>query len=183
MARIYTRTGDKGQTGLWGGARVAKNHPRVCAYGDVDELNCALGLALTALDRQAAPAVAAALERVQNELFVVGALLAGSKQTGLPAQAAARLEREIDELTAALPPLKQFVLPGGCEAGARLHVARAVCRRAERQAVSLSASEELPDNVVVYLNRLSDYLFTAARWVNARAGRAETPWDGLGGAR
>ncbi len=179
MTKIYTKTGDKGETGLWGGGRVSKNHPRVCAYGDVDELNCALGFARAALDATSMGAVASALERVQSELFVVGALLAGGKEKGLAPQAAARLEREIDALTDDLPPLKQFVLPGGCEAGARLHLARGVCRRAERQVVSLASSERLPENVVVYLNRLSDYLFTAARWVNARCGRPETPWKGL----
>lgn len=182
MVKIYTKTGDKGDTGLWGGARVPKSHPQVCAYGDVDELNCELGLALAALCPQDAP-VAKTLERVQQELLVAGSLLAGHDGQGLSAESVARLEKAIDALTKELPELKQFILPGGCEAGARLHVARGVCRRAERQVVALAASQRLPANVLIYLNRLSDYLFTAARWVNARAGRAETPWKGLEAAR
>jgi len=187
---FYTRTGDKGETGLYGGARVPKTHPRVAAYGGVDELNCQLGAARAALAGDAAlTPLDAALERVQGECFVVGALLATPADkagklgapfdAGLPADAPARLEKEIDAWTAELPPLKTFILPGGGPAGAALHVARAVARRAEREIVELSAREAVPAGVIVYVNRLSSWLFAAARLVNARQGRAETPWTGL----
>lgn len=188
--KIYTRTGDKGETGLFGGERVAKSHPRVEAYGDVDELNCAVGAARSALAGDAAgKALDAALGRVQDECFMVGALLATpagkeNKLTapfdkGIPPSAAERLEKEIDAWDKDLTPLKAFILPGGGSAGATLHMARAVCRRAERKAVDLAARETAADGVVVYLNRLSDWLFTAARWINAQQNRPETPWTGL----
>lgn len=188
--KIYTKTGDQGQTGLWGGARVPKNHPRVAAYGDVDELNSCMGAAIASME--SAPAltpVVAALARIQEELFVVGALLATPDEkrgsltppfnAGLPQDAATRLEKQIDELTRDLKPMTKFIMPGGGVAGAWLHLARTVCRRAERGAVDLSNTENLPEGVLVYLNRLSDYLFTAARWVNAKQGRGETEWQGL----
>ncbi|MDX6768466.1 MAG: cob(I)yrinic acid a,c-diamide adenosyltransferase [Elusimicrobiota bacterium] len=187
--KIYTRTGDKGETGLFGGPRVRKNHPRVDAYGEVDELNTVLGLARAELEAgEGLPGLDAALARVQDELFMVGALLATPRAAklappfdrGLPAEAATRLEREIDAWDAELKPLAVFILPGGGRLGAQLHLARAVSRRAERASVALGAVEPpLPDNVIVYLNRLSDWLFTAARWVNKKQGRAETPWNGL----
>jgi cob(I)alamin adenosyltransferase len=188
--KIYTRTGDKGETGLWGGERVPKDHARVAAYGDVDELNCVIGwaLALIGEDKKLAP-LWETLCRVQDELFMVGALLATPEarrgrlsppfDKGLPADAAQRLEKEIDEMTAALKPLKTFILPGGSPAGAALHMARAVCRRAERSAVSLSHEDRVAEGLIVYLNRLSDHLFTAARWANAKAKNGETPWMGL----
>jgi cob(I)alamin adenosyltransferase len=186
--KIYTRTGDKGETGLFGGARVAKSHPRVDAYGEVDELNCALGAARSAL-AGAEPALDAALDRAQQECFMVGALLATPAEKagklappfdrGLPPAAVARLESEIDAWDRDLKPLTAFVLPGGTAAGSSLHLARAVCRRTERKAVELAAREPVAEGVVVYLNRLSDWLFTAARWINARQGRSETPWTGL----
>lgn len=182
--KIYTRTGDGGQTGLVGGARVGKHHPRVAAYGEVDELNCALGAVLAAL--QEGP-VRKTLARAQEELFAVGALLACESveagrlpapyDKGLPEAPTKALEADIDALSAGLPELKTFILPGGTQAGAALHLARAVCRRAERAAVGLP---EAPAGVVPYLNRLSDYLFMAARAVNAQGGRLETPWLGLG---
>jgi cob(I)alamin adenosyltransferase len=187
---IYTRGGDKGETALFGGARVPKNHPRVAAYGSIDELNCALGAARAALPEASEfRALDAALTRLQAECFVIGALLAtpADKQgklgapfdRGLPADAPARLEAEIDAWDAELAPLKNFILPGGAPAGAALHVARAVSRRAEREAVTLSAREPLPAGVVVYLNRLSTWLFVAARWANKKQGKTETPWTGL----
>lgn len=166
--KIYTKTGDKGETGLWGGQRVRKDDARVAAYGQVDELNCAVGAALAVLPEEAA-ALREMLTRVQNELFVVGSILAGVQD---PAPSPERLEREIDAMTAELPPLKQFILPGGGPAGAALHLARGVCRRAERAVVPLDGVHD----VVVYLNRLSDHLFTAARWANMKSGRTETPW-------
>ena len=185
--KIYTRTGDKGETGLIGGGRVSKSDPRVAAYGDVDELNCALGAARAALGPDGS-ALDSALARVQAECFEIGALLAtpgdkleklsSSFAQGLSLDTPKRLEGEIDAWDGELPALKTFILPGGSPAGAALHLARAVCRRAERSAVALAASEPLPAGVVVYLNRLSDWLFTAARAVNRRAGRSETPWTG-----
>ena len=187
---IYTRTGDKGETGLFGGTRVPKNHPRVAAYGSIDELNSALGAARAALPADAAGQVLdAAIERAQAECFIVGALLATPADKlaklsapfdrGLPADATARLEAEIDAWDAELAPLKNFILPGGAAAGAALHVARAIVRRAEREVVELAAREPVPQGVVVYLNRLSTWLFVAARWINKRQGRTETPWLGL----
>ena len=188
--KIYTRTGDKGETGLFGGSRVSKSHPRVAAYGEVDELNNALGAARAALPADGAlKTLDAALERVQAECFVVGALLATPADklgklappfdAGLPEHAPKRLESEIDAWDADLKPLTTFILPGGGPAGAALHLARGVCRRAERVVVELSAREPVPEGVVVWLNRLSDWLFTAARWANAKQGRPETPWTGL----
>jgi cob(I)alamin adenosyltransferase len=187
--KIYTRGGDKGETGLWGGDRVSKSNPRVAAYGDVDELNCLLGAALAARERKNVDGLRQALARVQEELFIVGALLATPPKKlsklkppfsdGLPKDAATRLEREIDAWTKDLEPLQAFIMPGGSPLGAALHVARAACRRAERSATALSEQEALPDGVLPYLNRLSDHLFTAARWANMREGRPETPWRGL----
>lgn len=187
---MYTRGGDKGETGLFGGARVPKSHPRVAAYGAVDELNCALGAVRAALpEGPSFRALDAALERVQGECFVVGALLATPADKagklgapfdrGLPPEAAKRLESEIDAWEALVPPLRTFVLPGGAPAGAALHVARGVARRAEREVVELSASEAVPEGVAVYLNRFSTWLFVAARWANKELGKAETPWTGL----
>ncbi|MBI3549775.1 MAG: cob(I)yrinic acid a,c-diamide adenosyltransferase [Elusimicrobia bacterium] len=188
--KIYTKTGDKGETGLWGGERVSKTHPRVLAYGDVDEANSAVGAAIAALPAgRTFAAFKTSLNRVQEELFVVGALLATPAHRldklaapfdkGLGPDAAERLEREIDAMTADLEPLKRFILPGGSQAGSLLHLARTVCRRAERQAVELSSTDPVPDGIIVYLNRLSDFLFTAARWVNRKEKRPETEWVGL----
>ena len=187
---IYTRTGDKGETGLFGGARVPKGHLRVTAYGEIDELNSALGLA-RALFREdpALASVDQGLARVQAECFIIGALLATPADNlaaltppfdaGLPAAAPMRLETEIDGWDKNLKPLKTFILPGGGRAGASLHLARAISRRVERAAVNLSASEPVPDGVIMYLNRLSTWLFVAARFVNKETGHAETPWTGL----
>lgn len=187
---MYTRGGDKGETGLFGGARVPKSHPRVAAYGTIDELNCALGAARATLPVEPAfRALDEGLERLQAECFVVGALLAtpldqlgrlgAPFDAGLPAGATARLEAEIDAWEKELPALKTFILPGGGPAGAALHLARAVSRRAEREVVDLSTREAAPEGVVVYLNRLSTWLFIAARWANQKQGKAETPWTGL----
>lgn len=180
MARIYTRTGDRGETALFGGDRVAKDDVRVEAYGTVDELNAALGLARAAcrdqaLDRQ--------LARIQNELFELGADLAdprsgaGEKVPRLTDRHVQALEAEIDAFTAEVPPLRRFVLPGGGEVGAGLHLARTVARRAERRVVTLARSAEVPEVAVRYLNRLSDWLFAAARAANHRAGAPEVTWE------
>ena len=187
---IYTRTGDKGETGLFGGARVSKNNPRVAAYGDIDELNSFLGAARAAVrEDPALGSVDEGLARVQAECFIIGALLATPADklgklsppfdTGLPSEAPQRLEQEIDAWDKNLSPLKTFVLPGGGRAGAALHVARAVSRRAERSVVDLSGTEAVPNGVIIYLNRLSTWLFVAARFVNKETGHGETPWTGL----
>ena len=191
MPKIYTKTGDRGETGLWGGRRIPKHHPKVRAYGEIDELNSVLGLAAAALPEKTA-ALRSALARIQEELFVVGAVLATpSDETsrlsppfdrGVPPETAARLEREIDKMTAELKPMKRFILPGGSPAAAWLHLARAVCRRAEREVAALSAQDRVPGTVLVYLNRFSDYLFTAARWTNHRLKGREIEWRGLEGA-
>lgn len=177
--KIYTRTGDDGSTGLFAGGRVSKTHLRVEAYGTVDELNSAIGLARAL---KATPDTDAKLESVQNALFNLGADLA----TPLDAQAAwivrvessaaQGLEADIDAMTADLPELKNFILPGGSPAAAQIQVARTICRRAERLAVALAQTEATNAEVVIYLNRLSDWLFTLARWENQRAGISETKW-------
>ncbi|HSE52096.1 MAG TPA: cob(I)yrinic acid a,c-diamide adenosyltransferase [Gemmatimonadales bacterium] len=180
--RIYTRTGDTGETGLFGGGRVAKDNPRVAAYGDVDELNSVLGVV-----RAAEPAALfdLELETIQRDLFVIGGHLA----TPDPEKVRAALERAslssariqdfetaIDAADAELPPLRAFVLPAGSAKAAALHLARTVCRRAERSVVSLAREHPVPELFLVYLNRLSDYLFTLARLANLRDGRGDVIW-------
>ncbi len=179
--KIYTKTGDRGQTGLFGGARVSKATARVRAYGDVDELNSVLGVARAG---GVPTPVDAVLSIVQSELFDVGAELAtapGRSAQGfapIDERAIERLERAIDEAVAALPPLKSFILPGGCLGAAQLHVARTVCRRAERSVVALADDEVVRDTLVVYLNRLSDLLFVLARLTNQEAGCPDVEWRG-----
>lgn len=177
---VYTKTGDQGETGLFGGRRVRKDDARVRAYGGVDELNACLGLARA---QGLPPDVDEVLGAIQGELLQLGADLAspgGAPIGNLPRMAATQveaLERAIDRFEDALPPLRHFVLPGGCPGGAALHLARTICRRAERAAVTLRATEpEVNGQAAVYLNRLSDLLFVLARWVNATAGRPEQPW-------
>jgi cob(I)alamin adenosyltransferase len=169
MARIATGAGDKGQTGLADGTRVPKSHPRIAAYGTVDELNAVLGLALAPLKGLAAQSLA----RVQRELFDLGADLARA-QGGprITKEHVDRLEQELDRLEDALPELKSFILPGGTEAAARLHVARTVCRRAERALAEMGLTETGPF-ALVYLNRLGDLLFLLARQANRDAGRPD----------
>ena len=182
LNRIYTRTGDAGRTRLATGELVSKTALRVEAYGAVDEANAAVGLAR--LHTQADATLDPMLARVQNELFDLGADLATPERPGEAAGSVLRildsqverLEREIDELNGALPPLASFVLPGGTPAAAALHLARTVCRRAERRAVALEeAGEAVGAPALKYLNRLSDLLFVAARWANDR-GAAEVFW-------
>lgn len=177
--KIYTRTGDAGQTSLRWGTRINKDSLRVEAYGTVDEVNAFVGLALSHLPEEDGTGVRGMLTRIQRELFDVGADLAvppdrekGEAPKVQPAFIAA-LEREIDSMETALDPLRTFILPGGCAAAAALHVARTVCRRAERRVVSLMASEPVDPVLLKYLNRLSDYLFVAARYANKSAGTAE----------
>jgi cob(I)alamin adenosyltransferase len=180
--RIYTKTGDEGQTGLFGGQRVPKDHPRVGAYGEVDELNAVIGWALTQLDDEE---VAARLRMIQSDLFALGAHLATAltdknnklSLPELPARRVSEMEAWIDAAEAELPQLKSFILPGGSRGGAALHVARTVCRRAERLVVGLANSERVDPAIIVYLNRLSDFLFDMARLVNYRNGETETKWQ------
>jgi len=179
--KIYTKTGDAGETGLFGGPRVRKSAARVEAYGDVDELNAAVGAARAVAED---PEIDAELARVQAELFCVGADLATPRDAKAravvpPVEPAwtERLERAIDAWEAELPPLTRFVLPGGSRCAAALHLARTVCRRAERRAVALAAESEVSPAVLAYLNRLSDALFVAARIANRRARRDEPLWD------
>jgi cob(I)alamin adenosyltransferase len=178
--KIYTKTGDQGETSLFDNSRVSKADPRVDAYGEVDELNACLGVVRAAgLDGD----VAASLEQIQKDLFAVGARLAdpSARIAGRVTKAAVtgadieRLEVTIDRLESEVPALRRFILPGGCDAGALLHLARTVCRRAERRVVALGPDAVEPV-VIVYLNRLSDLLFVMARAVNHRAGRPETEW-------
>jgi len=178
--KIYTKTGDHGETALFGGPRVRKSDPRVEAYGDVDELNAAVGAVRAVVED---PELERLLARVQDELFAVGAELAtphdAKARAAIPAvdpSWARRLEEAIDRWDAELPPLTTFILPGGTRTAAALHLARCVCRRAERRVVALAADAAVDPGVLVYLNRLSDFLFVAARVANHRAGRAETPW-------
>jgi cob(I)alamin adenosyltransferase len=185
MMKIYTKTGDAGETSLFAGGRVLKDHLRVEAYGTVDELNSVLGLARTYLLPDQAQRW---LEQVQNDLFILGADLATPTQANpawlvrVDESAAQRLEAAIDQMDLDLEPLRQFVLPGGTPAAATLHVARTVCRRAERVSVSLRDAEDLNPQVLVYLNRLSDFLFTLARWVNKQANQPEPRWSSGSGA-
>ncbi|MGQ9547472.1 MAG: cob(I)yrinic acid a,c-diamide adenosyltransferase [Roseiflexus sp.] len=176
--KIYTRTGDEGETGLWGGLRVPKDAPRVQAYGTVDECNAAIGVARAA---GVGAELDAPLARVQNDLFVVGADLATLGEAAsiprIDQEAVQALEQAIDALEARLEPLRQFILPGGSLAAAYLHLARTICRRAERWVVALSHSEPVNPQVTVYLNRLSDLLFVAARFANANTGVPDVPWE------
>lgn len=181
LNRIYTRTGDRGETALGDGSRVAKHAPRVAAYGTVDETNATLGLARLHAEGEAA----AAIERIQNDLFDLGADLctpdiendAAAKYPRLRMVAAQtdRLEAEIDAMNARLAPLRSFVLPGGSALAAHLHLSRTICRRAERLTVELAGIEAVNPDAVKYLNRLSDWLFVAARIANDE-GRADILW-------
>jgi cob(I)alamin adenosyltransferase len=180
MSRIYTRTGDEGETGLFGGGRVPKSHLRVAAYGELDELNATLGWALTRLESED---LASRLTTIQRDLFALGAHLAtpaGAPSRKhlpeLPHGRPAEFEAWMDEVEGELGALAWFILPGGSEGGAALHLARTVCRRAERAVVALARTDEVDPAIVIYLNRLSDLLFELARLVNGRAGIEEAPW-------
>jgi cob(I)alamin adenosyltransferase len=178
--KIYTKAGDAGLTGLLGPGRFPKDDPRIEAYGAVDELNAAVGVARSA---DPDPDADRRLARVQDDLFVVGSALAdpdpeGPFHTAVKPEYGEALEAWIDELEATLEPLTQFILPGGTPAAASIHLARTVCRRAEREVVRLThlQGESVPPEIIIYLNRLSDFLFVLARAVNARAGVADVPW-------
>jgi cob(I)alamin adenosyltransferase len=183
LNRIYTRTGDEGQTHLVGGQSVPKDNLRIDCYGTVDELNSFIGAArVSAESLPSVASLAVILKRVQHELFNLGSILATLPEDVHPKQPRVtgaeidRLEREIDEANALLAPLRSFVLPGGSRLDAELHICRTVCRRAERLLVGLAREESVPEEAVRYLNRLSDALFVWSRWVNHRLGAAETLW-------
>jgi len=180
--KIYTKTGDQGQTGLFGGGRVSKDDPRVEAYGDVDELNAVLGLARAV---EMMPRIDEVLVPIQRDLFSIGALLSTPDLEKMHDHLAkaqvhdgriGELEQAIDACDKELEPLRAFIVPGGTPKAAALHVARTVCRRAERRVIHLQRDVEIPQIVVVYLNRLSDLLFTLARVANTRAGAGEVTW-------
>ncbi len=176
--RIYTRTGDTGETGLIGGQRVPKDDPRVCAYGTVDELNATLGLARLYVEQEDLDQL---LEQFQNHLFDIGAELASPPDraqqfSAIDESHIQALEHAIDQLEEELEPLRQFILPGGTPASAYLHLARTVCRRAEREVVHLSRISTVSASIIRYLNRLSDLLFVMARVANHRAGVPDVKW-------
>jgi cob(I)alamin adenosyltransferase len=182
--KIYTRTGDAGETALFGGGRVPKDHPRVAAYGTVDELNACVGVAVAAT---VDTSIRERLGRIQHDLFAVGSLLATTppeegrpRPKGLPTlplERVAEMECWMDEAGEELAPLRAFILPGGTPGAAALHLARTVCRRAERAVVHLAGQEAVEPGIVVYLNRLSDLLFTFARLENRRAGTPDVEWQ------
>lgn len=180
--KIYTKTGDQGSTGLFGGGRVPKDDIRVEAYGDVDELNAVIGMARSV---EMMPRIDEVLVPIQRDLFAIGALLATPdrdkmaqhlEKARIDEGRIVELERAIDDGDAELEPLRAFIIPGGTPKAAALHVARTVCRRAERRVVTLQQQVELPPLAVIYLNRLSDLLFTLARVANRRAGAGEVTW-------
>ena len=176
--KIYTKTGDHGDTSLFGGQRVSKKHSRIEAYGTVDELNSIIGIARSA---GCDPVNEAILERVQNELFVLGADLATPPEKNtridrIGSNHVKRLEEDIDQLEEKLKPLKSFILPGGSPGAAYLHLARTVCRRAERVCFSCRQSEIVSDEALVFLNRLSDLLFVMARFQNKSNNIKDVPW-------
>lgn len=177
--KIYTKKGDAGETSLFGGQRVPKDDSRVRAYGDVDELNAALGFA-AALDP--AEFESATVQTIQRDLFSIGAELATPhpakvrERAALNAEQVTTLEQLIDKYEATLPPLKNFILPGGTVKAAALHLARTTCRRAERSVVTLAREQQINPLIIHYLNRLSDLLFVLARVVNKQAGRADITW-------
>ena len=181
--KIYTKSGDEGSTGLFGGQRVSKSDVRVKAYGTVDELNSFLGLAIALI---ADEHLEGRLLKIQHDLFSIGANLASSRQevkvssnkkVKVPLERVSEMEDWIDELSQQLPELKAFVLPGGTQSASALHLCRTVCRRAERVVVEAKEQMEIDPGVVVYLNRLSDLLFVWARWENSKKGRADVLWE------
>ncbi len=183
--KLYTRTGDDGTTGLFSGARVGKDHPRIEAYGTVDEFNATIGLAMAACRTSNAleARVLEILTQMQSRLFDIGADLAtpadaknSAKVMRIEERHVAQVEAWIDEIDGANAPLKVFVMPSGCELSARLHVARTVCRRAERLMVTLAHTEPIGDGALRYMNRVSDLLFAMARRANHEAGVGDVPW-------
>ena len=179
LSKIYTRTGDSGTTGLGDGSRVDKDDRRVEAYGSVDEANSAIGLLLA--DPGLPPTVAACLSRVQHDLFDLGGELCLPDHKIVTEKYTDRLEKELDDFNADLPPLKEFILPGGSVAAARCHLARTICRRAERRLVTLARDQAVSPDAIKYLNRLSDLLFVVARVLARHDGGKEVLWKGTKG--
>lgn len=185
--KIYTRTGDKGETSLFTGQRVPKNDPFMHALGTVDECNSSIGSAIALLPKEPQfQPIIEQLETIQHALFDLGAALATPRtraadakieKTRFDEEETELLEKWIDEMTQELPPLKTFILPGGHPAGAMLHLARVICRRAEREIVPLGNHADVTESVLIYINRLSDYLFTVSRFVNHRTDTPETLWQ------
>ncbi|MDJ0928895.1 MAG: cob(I)yrinic acid a,c-diamide adenosyltransferase [Gammaproteobacteria bacterium] len=175
LSKIYTRTGDAGTTGLGDGTRVSKGHPRVEAYGTVDELNSSIGIVLS--DATLPEDVRACLTRVQHQLFDLGGELCMPGHVAIGAADVDALEQHLDAFNANLPALKDFILPGGCRAAADCHLARTICRRAERRAWLLAETDTINEHVLKYLNRLSDLLFVIARVLNRAAGVDEPLWQ------
>lgn len=175
--KIYTRTGDKGQTSLFGGKRVSKASSRVDAYGTVDELNSLIGVVIAHLAIKHTK-ISKELTRIQNDLFDVGASLANpnAKPQESLRRRVEEFEHLIDDLTKKMPEIRNFILPGGGKVGSLLHTARTICRRAERKLVALLEKDMVDDAVIVYINRLSDLLFTMARYVNQKENKKETVW-------
>lgn len=181
--KIYTRTGDDGTTGLFGGGRVGKSDPRIECYGTIDELNAAIGLAVAGVKSPATDEMRDWLREIQHELFNIGSHLATASESPSSAKLplldeamVGRLEMQIDQAEEQLAPLRQFILPAGDEAACRLHLARTICRRAERRIVAFAMDRPVPRVIVTYLNRLSDWLFVMARLANRRAGVEDVPW-------
>lgn len=198
--KIYTRTGDKGTTGLFGGKRVRKDNIRIEAVGAIDEVNSVIGVAIVQIINQPPKASLATgekslirnqLSKIQGDLFEIGAVLATPQRVRVKEKRihkeftshlkdrTSEFEELIDGLTTKLPPMKSFILPGGSKEGAFLHLARTVCRRAERRIVAFSQKERVDREIIKYMNRLSDLLFTMARFVNTQKNITETPWKGL----
>jgi cob(I)alamin adenosyltransferase len=181
--KVYTKTGDAGTTGLVGGSRISKSETRLDAYGTVDELNAVVGLIQCSLESYAFQGAERFLKKIQNQLFNVGSQLACIDEklsASLPLiteENILAIEKEIDEMTTSLPELKTFILPGGNVLAAQSHLARTVCRRAERECCRLQESQNLPPTLIPYLNRLSDYFFVLARFFNHSLGVQDIPWE------
>jgi cob(I)alamin adenosyltransferase len=174
LSKIYTRTGDGGETGLGDGSRVRKDSPRIVALGEIDELNSAIGVLLA---EPVPEKIRAVLENIQHDLFDLGGDVSIPGRATMTEGQVQRLETLLDEFNSALPPLKEFILPGGTRAASLAHLARTVCRRAERSLVALSSSEKVADPVRIYLNRLSDLLFVLGRVLNREGGRSDVLWQ------
>lgn len=174
LSKIYTRTGDNGTTGMADGRRLEKDHPRVVAIGDVDELNSLVGLLIVACEEAT---IKETLITIQHDLFNVGGQLAMPECDLITGARIQWLEQALDRINQQLPPLKEFILPGGGEAASRCHVARAVCRRAERSLVACHREDPLPSELLAYINRLSDFLFVACRFLAREAGQGEVYWQ------
>lgn len=175
---IYTRTGDKGKTGIFSGKRVSKDSPLIEAIGSIDELNAVIGVVLS--EKYQVASIKKELVKIQSDLFMIGSQLANPKSTSKidSEKRAKEFEALVDQMTKKLPRLMNFILPGGGEAGATLHLARTISRRAERRIVALSRKQKIDPGILVYINRLSDLLFTIARFVNLAERKKETVWHG-----